>query len=272
MVAFDRIGYWSELKLEIVRKYAAAYSRILAAQPGLHHVYIDAFAGAGLHLSRATGEMVPGSPLNALLVTPPYREYHLIDLDADKVTQLRDLVGDRQDVFLYEGDCNEILLGQVFPLIRYEDYRRGLVLLDPYGLHLDWEVTQGAGQLQTVDLFLNFPVADINRNVLWRDPDRVDPADIARMNRFWGDDSWRQIAYSTTSNLFGWEEKADNDTVAEAFRARLRRVARFKNVPTPLPMKNSRNVIVYYLFFASQNDTANDIVEDIFRPHRGRGA
>jgi three-Cys-motif partner protein len=99
MVAFDRIGYWSELKLEIIRKYAAAYSRILAAQRGLRHVYIDAFAGAGLHLSRATGEMVPGSPLNALLVTPPYREYHLIDLDADKVAQLRDLVGDRQDVF-----------------------------------------------------------------------------------------------------------------------------------------------------------------------------
>ena len=81
--------------------------------------------------------------------------------------------------------------------------------------------TPGAGQLQTVDLFLNFPVADINRNVLWRDPDRVDAADIARMNRFWGDDSWRQIAYSTTSNLFGWEEKTDNDTVGVAKKVSL---------------------------------------------------
>jgi hypothetical protein len=29
---FDEIGYWSELKLDIVRDYASAYSRIMAAQ------------------------------------------------------------------------------------------------------------------------------------------------------------------------------------------------------------------------------------------------
>ena len=54
---FDEIGYWSEVKLDIVKDYAAAYSRILAAQekPALHHVYIDAFAGAGVHISKATG-------------------------------------------------------------------------------------------------------------------------------------------------------------------------------------------------------------------------
>jgi three-Cys-motif partner protein len=272
VVAFEAIGYWSELKLEILRKYAAAYSRILTAQRRFHHVYVDAFAGGGHHLSRATGEMVPGSPLNALLVTPAFCEYHLIDLDADKVAHLRELVGDRRDVSLYEGDCNEVLLRRVFPRIRYEEYRRGLVLLDPYGLHLAWEPIQAAGELGTIDLFLNFPVADINRNVLWRDPVRVDPADSARMTRFWGDDSWRRVAYSTGGNLFGWEEKTDNETIAEAFRVRLREIARFKNVPAPLPMRNSRNVIVYYLFFASQNDTANHIVENIFRTYRVRGA
>jgi len=65
-LTFDEIGYWSELKLEIIKDYAAAYSKILAAQrdPELHHVYIDGFAGPGLHVSRATGGFVPGSPLN----------------------------------------------------------------------------------------------------------------------------------------------------------------------------------------------------------------
>jgi hypothetical protein len=29
---FDEIGYWSELKLDIIRDYAVAYSTILAAQ------------------------------------------------------------------------------------------------------------------------------------------------------------------------------------------------------------------------------------------------
>ncbi|MGC2089045.1 MAG: three-Cys-motif partner protein TcmP, partial [Candidatus Acidiferrales bacterium] len=80
---FDRIGYWSEIKLDIIREYAAAYSKILAGQrnPSFYHVYIDAFAGAGIHLTHATEDFVLGSPLNALNVRPPFREYHLIDIE-----------------------------------------------------------------------------------------------------------------------------------------------------------------------------------------------
>jgi len=76
-VHFDEIGAWSEIKLEIVRKYATAYSAILTGVPGLRHIYVDAFAGSGVHISRDTGDFVPGSPLNALRVEPPFREYHL---------------------------------------------------------------------------------------------------------------------------------------------------------------------------------------------------
>ena len=54
-----------------------------------------------------------------------------------------------------------------------------------------------AGKMRSIDMFLNFPVADINRNVLWRHPEGVDAADLKRMNEFWGDDSWREIAYTT---------------------------------------------------------------------------
>jgi hypothetical protein len=63
---FDEIGYWSEIKLDIVKDYASAYSRILTAQrnPTLHHVYIDAFAGAGVHISKSTGGYILGSPAN----------------------------------------------------------------------------------------------------------------------------------------------------------------------------------------------------------------
>ena len=271
---FDEIGYWSEIKLDIIRDYAAAYSTILHAQtrPRLHHVYIDAFAGAGMHVSKETGEFVLGSPLNALQIQPPFREYHLIDLDRKKVASLRKLIGNRPNVQIHEGDCNEVLLKEVFPKVQFKDYRRGLCVLDPYGLHLNWEVIHTAGQMQSIDVFLNFPVADINRNVLWRDPQGVDAADIERMTAFCGDDSWRTTAYTTQSNLFGFEEKVENDKVAEWFRKRLKRVAGFKHVPTPLPMRNSKGAIVYYLFFASQKLVAEDIVEHIFKKYSDRGA
>ena len=82
---FDEINYWSEIKIEIVRKYAAAFSAIITAQVAkgipLMHVYIDGFSGAGEHLSKTTREMVPGTPQVVLSVEPPFKEYHLIDLD-----------------------------------------------------------------------------------------------------------------------------------------------------------------------------------------------
>ena len=266
---FDEIGAWSEIKLEIIKKYAAAYSAILTRQRGLHHVYIDAFAGAGVHVTRSTGEYVAGSPLNALLVQPPFKEYFLIDLAPDKVASLRGIVGDRPDVHVLPGDCNTLLLEEVFPQARWADYRRGLCLLDPYGLDLDWRVMGTADGMGSIEMFLNFPVMDMNRNVLWRDPGAVDPGDMARLTRFWGDDSWRQVMYSTTGNLFGWEEKSgDNATIARAFQNRLKEVAGFKHVPEPLPMRNSKGNIVYYLFFASQNTIGGKIVNDIFRKYR----
>ncbi len=270
---YDRIGYWSEIKLDIVREYASAYSRNLSAQKqlGLTHVYIDAFAGAGVHISRTTGEYVLGSPLNALLIQPPFAEYHLIDLDSKKVQSLRDVVRDRPEVTIYEGDCNTKLLNQVFPRVRFEDYRRALCMLDPYGLHLNWEVMRVAGQMRSVEIFLNFPVADMNRNVLWRVPENVDPKQAARLTAFWGDESWRQAAYDTQGNLFGWEEKTDNQAVVDAFRKRLQTVAGFKHVPEPIPMRNLQGATVYYLFFASQKPVAAKIVEYIFRKYRDAG-
>lgn len=79
------------------------------------------------------------------------------------------------DAQIYEGDCNEILIKQIFPTHRHESYRRALRLLDPYGLNLKWEVISQAGQLETIDMFLNFPVMGMKRNALWRDPGRVRP-------------------------------------------------------------------------------------------------
>ena len=273
---YDEIGYWSEIKLDIVREFAGTYSKILNAQksPALYHIYIDAFAGAGVHLSKRTGEFVKGSPQNALLLNPPFKEYHLIDMDNKKVDSLKGIKEQHlgMKVEIYEGDCNSILLEKVFPLAKYENYRRALCLLDPYGLHLSWEVMQTAGQMKSIEIFLNFPVADMNRNVLWRNPDKVDPQQMARMTAFWGDDSWRQAAYTTESNLFGWEEKMDNYAVAEAFRMRLKKVAGFKYVPEPIPMRNNKGAIVYYLFFASQKPVAENIVKDIFNKYRTRGA
>src|SRR3989338_233820 len=269
---FDKVGNWSEIKLEIVEAYAQAYSKIISAQknPQLYHVYIDSFAGSGEHLSKDKGQIIQGSPLKALSVTPPFREYFFIDLDDLKVKHLSEIVGKREDVHVFNGDCNDVLKAEVFPKTRWEQYRRGLCLLDPYGLHLDWEVIETAGKMRSIEIFLNFPVADMNRNVIWHNPDGVGDDDIMRMNAFWGDESWKSIAYTTERDLFGHVEKEPNIVIAEGFRKRLRDTAGVEYVSAPLPMPNKNNAIIYYLFFAAHKPVSTTIVDYIFKKY-GKG-
>lgn len=273
MIRFDEIGAWSELKLEVLRKYATAYSTILTKQERFEHFYVDGFSGAGLHISKSTGERIPGSPRIALEIEPPFSRYFFIDLNGDKAAYLQESVGDRTDVEVIQGDCNEILLGHVFPQLGYADFRRALCVLDPYGLQLEWAVIQEAGRLGTLDLFLNFPVMDMNRNALWRNPGAIDSESRARMNRFWGDETWFDATYeqSRQLGLFADEAawlKGTNEQVAEAFRQRLKQVAGFAHVARPLPMKNSKGATVYYLIFASRRPVATGIVDEIFDSYR----
>jgi three-Cys-motif partner protein len=134
---------------------------------------------------------------------------------------------------------------------------------------------QKAGEMRSLEIFLNFPVMDMNRNALWRNPEKVSESGQRRMTAFWGDKSWRTTVYqpSKQTNLFGEQEfdKAGNAAVAQAFRNRLKEKANFKYVPEPLPMLNTKGAVVYYLFFASQNDAGRKIVTDIFNKYRNRG-
>jgi three-Cys-motif partner protein len=109
---------------------------------------------------------------------------------------------------------------------------------------------------------------------LRRNPDAVvGENQIARMNAFWGDGSWRKVAYQPPAQITLFEpvdEKVSNDKLAEGFRSRLKEQAGFEYVPKPLPMRNSRGAIVYYLFFASRKPVASKIVKDILKKYKGR--
>jgi three-Cys-motif partner protein len=274
-VEFDEIGIWSEAKLAIIREYASAYSTIMSATrrekiPNLRWIYIDAYAGPGFHVSKASGSVVEGSPTIALNTSPPFSEYHFIDADPRRAEQLRGIAGDHKDVHIYSADCNEILLEKVFPRVRYEDYRRGLCLLDPYNINLEWKVIEAAGQMGSMEVFLNFMIMDINRNVLRKNPDKAIQSKVEQLTRLWGDDTWIDAAYDRTGNLFGEPEKVSNEQFERAWRERLKKKAGFKFVSGPMPMRTKTASVIYYLYFASQIPVAAHIVDDIFRKYRQR--
>ena len=70
----DTVGYWTEIKLQIVQEYANAYAQVLKNQRFIKHVaYIDGFAGAGAHISKKSGELIAGSPARTLSETSEER-------------------------------------------------------------------------------------------------------------------------------------------------------------------------------------------------------
>src|SRR5262249_30799880 len=119
---FDEIGYWSELKLEIVEKYGAAYTNAFRNATNLKKYYIDAFSGAGVHISRRTGQPIEGSPARALKVAPAFDGFYFIDLDADKTAHLQKLCVGRTDVHIHTGDANRYLTRELLPTIQFRKF------------------------------------------------------------------------------------------------------------------------------------------------------
>lgn len=268
---FDEIGRWSEVKLDIIEEYAGAYSRIMAGQQ-FNTFYIDAFCGSGMHVSKDTRESVMGSPLRVLDAPKPFGQYYFVDLEGKKIEFLRELCRkhfpERTNIQFKTSDCN-CLLRQLLPGLHYKNYDRLLCFLDPYGLHLQWDIIKMMGQNKISDIVLNFPIMDANRNVLWK-REIPDDESARRFNDFWGDESWRNVAYETKQTLFGDESHkrlGANKAIADAFRHRLQNVAGFRYVPQPIPMRNSTGATVYYLFFASANAVANKVASYIFNKY-----
>jgi three-Cys-motif partner protein len=142
--------------------------------------------------------------------------------------------------------------------------------LDPYGIHgkpLHWRTIKQIADLGTVDIFLNFPLMDINRNILRGLLANADDTAIAAFNAFWGSDDWKDIMYRP--DLFGDLDKiGNNQKLAAAFQKRLKTVAGFEFVPEPILMQNSKGGPLYFLYFASHQSVAEKVVLDIFKKHR----
>jgi len=278
MLEPEAIGVWTEIKLQIIREYASAYTTILKEKPWCRgYVYIDAFAGPGEFISKADRErMISGSPVNALDIQNKFNEYHFIDIDTSKIEQLQRLVAGRPEsktIHFHVGDANTILRDKILLNFSYESFKRALCILDPYGIDIEWATIESIGKARTMDVFLNFPLMDINRNAALKILEASNPEVGARLTKIWGDESWKTLAYVEQSQLFSPSvliKKGDgNETLKRGFRGRLKKVAGFEFVPEPIQMTNTVGGPLYFLFFASHQPVAQGIAEDILRKWGG---
>lgn len=266
----DSVGAWTITKHNIVQYYAETYSTILQKfhnkQPSynLTYYYIDGFANVGHVRDKRTGAIVEGSALRVInQVAPPFKKHFLVELDKKRFNELKKACQGRPDVVLYNGDANAILPALVFPQVRYERFERAFCLLDPYKeTTLSWETVQAAATARTLDVLVHFPIWPININVLKKAGDYTEKQ-RDRLCYFWGDDSWEAAAYRTDTNLFGFREKRPNEDIVAAYCRRLVDAGGFLGTSKPIPMKNSKGNIVYYLVFASSNETGVKAIKSV---------
>lgn len=275
----DLIGPWSEDKLNLLREYLERYTLIMQGQSdwcrnGYH--YIDAFAGTGKPRARDEERYIDGSPRIALTIQRPFHSYTFIEKEPWRVERLRDLQDEfpRRKIHIYEGDCNQIILDRVVPVIRYENFNRGFVFLDPFGMDVEWSTVQRIAETRALELFMNFPVMALNRTILQNVPHTLTKPRVERMNRFWGSADWRNLIYDEVKDLWGNTveikiETTSGEMLGALFKGRLQEV--FPHVTDPLVMTNSVGAPLYCLIFAGHNPTGAKITQSIFQRYERLG-
>lgn len=271
-------GDWTAAKLERIRKYLHAYTTIFAKNPRaqrLTPIYVDAFAGTGYRskpqqadtdsplfdefADPETQGFLKGSARIALEIEPAFQRYIFIEKDASRGQELEAL---RQGfpqkanaIHIVREDANTYLKDWC----RITDWRstRAVVFLDPYGMQVEWSLIEAIAETQAIDLWLLFPLGVAVNRLLPRTG--VPSEGWARaLTRIFGTEDWHDAFYrhETKSTLFGEEEQTKKDAdfarIGRFFVNRLKTV--FCGVAeNPLPLRNSTNVPLYLLCFASGN-------------------
>ena len=287
-------GNWTQEKLDRVKKYLTAYTKIFNKNPSaqfLNTIYVDAFAGSGYikqkskldtnnhlfpdHNNKETREFIKGSVNIALEIEPPFDKYLFIDknkLNTDQLKKLRlektqlseriEIINEDANIYLRDWCCN----------VKWNKHR-AVVFLDPYGMEVEWKLLQELADTQAIDLWILFPIGvAINRMFT---KNEHPPENWSNMlTRLFGTDDWKEYFYrkSRQTNLFGDEATLIKDTdfeiISNYFVQRLKTI--FHGVAeNPLPLRNSRNVPIFLLCFAAGNpkgsSTAIKIAQDILK-------
>jgi three-Cys-motif partner protein len=284
-------GQWTEEKLQAFEKYVKAYLTIMNQYRDAYRVkwrliYFDAFAGSGVRKNEKPSELqqrlagfdiepdecalYKGAAERVLaLKTRGFDYYYFVDKDDSASENLcKRLLGDNTDdprLQFRIGDANDYIT-KLGNHLQKDKYCKALVLLDPFGMQVNWESLthlQGTG----TDLWILVPSGVIIGRLLKNDGTLKNPA---LLEKYFGlsekEIHSRFYAEKAESTLFGNEIKQSKlerptQRIADTYVERLSGL--FKHVAASKPLRNSRGVPIYHFIFASNNAVALKIAKYI---------
>ena len=253
-------GPWTEEKLAILKKYLDAYTTALKNKP-FRLIYIDAFAGTGevelTSVDEGKKEFIEGSAKIAVDVDgKPFDEYIFIEKDQDRCIQLNSLRGTNQckNIQIENEDANDFLQNLQKDWRRY----RGVLFLDPFATEVEWATIEKIASFEALDTWILFPTSVIARMLpREKEPDSISPKWVNRLNRIYGDESWRDLySINPQRSLFGDEEQQRQegiDRLIETYKSKLDQLFGNRFLKRSRTLKNSKNSALFEFLFCVGN-------------------
>ena len=146
--------------------------------------------------------------------------------------------------------------------------QRAVLFLDPFAMEVDWNTIQSIAETKAIDVWFLFPAMAVNR-LLCKDK-KIPEKLCKKLDEVFGTNKWKQEFYQESQQISLFpkdhelEKIASFETIKNFYLERLRTI--FAGVANnPLPLKNSKKSILFYLCFAvsNTNQRAKGIVLNI---------
>ena len=286
-------GRWTEEKLDAFEKYVNAYLTIMNSYRDKNKwklIYFDGFAGSGsrneskkeadsellqdlfkdlciaeeeLDTYKGAAERVLGIPQRG------FEFYYFVDKDKESSLKLHELLApfENDKTLVYRNSDANKQIGMLASAMKKDPSLAALVLLDPFGMQVDWNSIELLKETRT-DLWILIPTGVIVNRLLDR---KGELTHINKLTSFLGKDEDFLRSYFYTKRqektLFGEIEivekvKQPIQKIAELYIQQLQMIFKFVT-PQPLVLYNTRHTPIFHFACASNNQSAVKIANEI---------
>lgn len=263
-------GPWTIAKLDTLEKYLNAYTTALKNQP-FNLMYIDAFAGTGdINLRQEDSEaraFIEGSARRAIKIEDKqFDRLIFVENDYERYGKLLQLQRENplRDIQVKNCDANSFLLNMRGDWAKW----RGVLFLDPFATEVEWRTIEKIAEFNALDTWLLFPISAITRIL----PTTKKPEDVSgkwadKLNRIFGDDSWRDLYRpSDQQSLFGGElsQRAPGiEGILRIYKNKLKGLFKQRFMEESNLFVNSKNAPLFEFMFCVGNPAGIGLAKKI---------
>lgn len=259
-------GPWTEIKLEILKKYLDFYTKALRNKP-FDLLYIDAFAGTGRRTTTIPSAPIlnqdekkltlDGSARIALNIEHPFDRYLFIETNTARIIELEKIMSEFPNIYIKieNSDANNVLTELSNKPIWDCNKFRGVIFIDPYGMEVSWDTLKAIVTTESFDVWYLFPISGVCRQAS-RNHSKMEEYKKEALDKLFGTREWESAFYKkiTRQGLFETTETIERSLTIKQIEKwvsdRLKTIFPHVLPPVALPSKGSQ---LYSLYFCISN-------------------